>query len=204
MVSGILRAGLIAAAIACGAGVAQAQQPTSAQDDQDTAEMCVYFSMTDDEAMAVAEAYLDPNAAAEVKAQSTAGIDRTTKLCAAKFGIPDDVAPIVAELGVYGVVSDFLATELVDMGADEESLSAIFDFYDGLEDADFDILYESDWRQNADFVARMKAGLVEIGLPNNDLALASGLELIDIIAMSDMAAFDLSFAELGGEGDDPN
>lgn len=173
---------------------ATAQQPDQGEN---SPELCVYYTVSDDEAVAIGKQYVSPSPAGQVV--SDAALKRTKAACGVKHGIADaDALDVIAELGVYGLAADYLADQLAGMGASEEALDAVFDFYETLADEDYDVLYDTEWRDNTVFVTRMKAGLVTAGLPNNDQAMALGLEIIDVIAMSDLASFDLMMVDLGG------
>lgn len=177
--------------------VADAQQPNEGLN---APEYCVYSSASEAEALAIGTQYVNPNPTSQ--AASDAALKRMMAACAAKHGIDDlDALDVIAELGVYGLVTDYLSNALLDLGADEDALDAMFDFYETLANEDFDALYDTVWREDAAFVSRMKAGLVKAGLPNTDEALAIGLEIIDVVALSDLASFDLMMVDLGDGGD---
>lgn len=135
---------------------------------------CVYTALIPDY-KAVAEVFLSSDLTEKETEEIDDLLESAKKDCAARFKYTPVQLETVGELGLYGSIVDYLSEELKSGGVSEGAVGGILDVYDSLTDDEVDILYAGDWRNNAAFLAKLKAMLIDAGIPdgkNMELALA--------------------------------
>ena len=189
MKSGIWLAGLVAAAVACGAGVAQAQ-PTAGAKDDTTGMFCVYTALAKSgDADMVAQVFLSDDTPEELIGRSAVVLDRTTTDCANAHMVSLSKSASMADMGLYGSVIDYLRKELSAAGASAKALKAMFGVYDELSDEERAKFFEADWRSDVEFTTKMRKGLTAAGIPKKDEAIDTALTMFEVSAMADQAIF---------------
>ena len=189
MKSGIWLAGLVAAVVACGAGVAQAQ-PTAGAKDDTTGMFCVYTALAKSgDADMVAQVFLSDDTPEELIGRSAVVLDRTTTDCANAHMVSLSKSASMADMGLYGSVIDYLRKDLSAAGASAKALKAMFGVYDELSDEERAKFFEADWRSDVEFTTKMRKGLTAAGIPKKDEAIDTALTMFEVSAMADQAIF---------------
>jgi hypothetical protein len=165
-----------------GAGAAQAQQPGDSGID------CVYEALFDEYEL-VAEAFLFNDMADDDRARATQIIDAAKKSCATQYRYAHGQIEAVGELGVYGLSLDYLSEELMASGASEEAVGGLFDAYDAFTDEDVDMFFDTAWRSDAVFYARMKSKIIGAGVPDNDETMDIAMGMLGIMALAEESTF---------------
>ncbi len=179
-------------AVAAGAALlAFAHGIANAQDDTDGM-LCVYDAVSAESYEAVAEAFLYGEGEA-IKSVDVL-LDRATQTCSDSFKYSEGEAAAARELAIYAVSVDYLTDDLMFMGVPDDAVDGVFDIFAALDADDIDLLYETGWRDNADFVARLKVELLKAGFPDMADELHVAYDILEISALADDAMFVFSFS----------
>ncbi len=174
-----------AALVALAPGVASAQ-------DADDGILCVYDAASTQDYESIAEAFLYGDADAAVAAG--ASLDKATQTCSDQFKFSEEEADAARDLAIYGVSIDYLSEDLMFMDVSDEAIDGVFDIYNALGADEIDLFYDADWRDDATFVARLKARLLAVGFPDVADELATAYDIFEISAMVDDAMFTFTLA----------
>ena len=179
-----LAAGAALLAFAPGAARAQAA---------DDGMLCVYDSAAAEHYEAIAEAFLGGGDDDAMKS-ANAMLDKATQACSDQFRFSEDEADAARDLAIYGVAVDYLTEDLMFMDVSDEAIDGVFTVYSALSEDDLDMLYDAKWRSDADFVARLKAGLLKAGFPDAADELGTAYDIFEISAMADDAMLSFTLA----------
>lgn len=178
---------VVAAALAGGlalssAGAAVAQNP------QDDGMDCVYKAVAADYDL-VAEVFLFDDMAEEQITAATQAIEAAKKTCATQYKLTEGQLFTIGELGVYASSIDYLGEELMISGASEDAVDGVLDAYETFTDEDVDKFFETGWRSDAEFYAKMKAKILGAGIPDEDDAIDLALAIFELAVMVEEAQY---------------
>lgn len=177
-------------AVAVGAAlVALVPGVASAQDANDGI-LCVYDAVSQDYET-VAEAFLY----GEGTDTADALLDKAAQSCSDQFKFSEDKTSAARDLAMYGVSIDYLSDALSFMDASDEAIDGVFDIYNGLGADEIDLLYDTDWRDDANFLAGLKAKLLKAGFPDDEEGLAMAYDIFEISALADDAMFSFALGD---------
>lgn len=163
-------------------GVASAQ-------DGDDGILCIYDAVAAEDYETIAEAFLygEGTEAAE------ALLDKAAQSCSDRFKFSESETSAARELATYGVSIDYLSEALTFLDASDDAIDGVFEIYNALGIDEIELLYDADWRDNTNFLAGLKAKLLQAGFPDDEDALAMAYDLFEISALADdaMLAFAL-------------
>lgn len=178
----VLAAALTGLLALASAGAAVAQQV--ADDGMD----CVYKAVAADYDL-VAEVFLFDDMPQEDITAATQAIEAAKKTCATQYKLTEGQLMTIGELGVYASSIDYLGEELLFAGASEDAVNGVLDAYDTFTDDDVEKFYDTGWRSDAAFFAKMKAKVVGVGIPDEDEAVDLALAIFEIAVMVEEAQY---------------
>lgn len=166
-----------AAAWFLGAGAARAQEDAEPLSDV----TCVYDGLiSDDSYERVAESYLYDDLTEKDLDYVLDVLNGAAGGCADEHGWNEELTELGKELGVYGVVVDYLGEELLYAGVSEETMEELFLVIEELSDDDLSTFVETDWRANGAFVARHKSALVAAGWPDDEEVVLMAMIIMEV------------------------
>lgn len=154
--------------------------------------LCVYDATAEDYE-AVAEAFLYGEDGEATKS-ADAMLDKATQACSEQFKFSEGEADAARDVAIYAVSVDYLTEDLMFMGVSDEAIDGVFDIFDALGEDDLDMFYDTAWRSDADFLARLKADLLKAGFPDAADELATAYDIFEISAMVSDAMFSFTLA----------
>lgn len=173
--------------------------PASAQDDLDglmgpeqEAEIyCVYdiLSQTGD-IYEIADVFVDPDATeADIEA-ADAILTEAIGECMDAYSWTEEAQKYAAVIGIHGSVIDVMTADLALDGMTEESIQAIFDVLDLLEDKDMETFKSPSWLADTRFQKRINRSLVSAGVPNKKDLLANSMLVLESSILAADAVVD--------------
>jgi hypothetical protein len=180
-------------AVAAGAALLTFAPGAASAQNADDGMLCVYDAVSAAGYDAVAEAFLY----GDEEEEANAALDKAAQTCSDQFKFSEGEAAAARDLGIYGVAVDYLIDELYFMDVSDAAVDGMFGVFDALGDDDLDIFFDTAWRTNVDFMARLKAQLLKAGFPDSDEELGTAYDIFEISALADEAMF--SFAVEGDE-----
>jgi hypothetical protein len=175
------------ALLALAPGVAGAQEP-------DDGLLCIYDAATNDYE-AIAEAFLYGEDEAVI-ASSNAALDKATQACSDRYKMSEEEAAAAREMAVYGLSVDYLSEDLMFMGVTDAVIDGVFNVFDALDEDDLDLFLDTGWRNDADFVGRLKAELLKVGVPDSAEELSTAYDILELSSMTDGVMLDFMLAGL--------
>ncbi|MEQ1780085.1 MAG: hypothetical protein ABMA14_01910 [Hyphomonadaceae bacterium] len=179
-------------AIATGAALLALAPGAASAQKADDGMLCVYDAASTEDYESVAEAFLY----GDDKAASTADalLNKATQTCSDKFKFSEGEADAARDLAIYGASVDYLTEDLMFMDVSDEAIDGLFDVYRALDDDDIDMFYDAGWRDDANFIARLKARLLASGFPDQADELGTAYDIFEISAMVDDAMLTFTLA----------
>jgi hypothetical protein len=153
---------------------------------------CVYTGITkfgDDDFFAIGDMVISDVSSGDEFERLSEMVTDVADACTTQHSWDETRIGYGVEIGLQGVVSDTLATDLIDMGMTEAQLRKVDGLLDTMSDADFDRLYYGTWRESPTDRAELDKLWIANGVPQTDTILAQlpaymeasivALELID-------------------------
>ncbi len=167
------RGGAIAGAVFLAGALAAPAMAQITKEQQRMMEMsCVYNGVSkldDDTFFAIGDMVIYDQSEGEEFEQLTKIVTDVADACATVHGWDETRIGYATEMGLQGVVSDTLATDLIDTGLTEEQLRKVDGLLDTMSDADFDRLYFGTWRDDPAERAELDKLWIANGIPQSDV-----------------------------------
>lgn len=186
-IAAMLKAGAVA-------GLMLAAAPAFAQDAEEQARIaemsCVYSGVTelsDDDFFAIGDMVIENLSEGPEFERLTEMVTDATDACASTHKWDEKRIGYALEVGMQGVVSDTLATDLIDFGLTEEQLRKVDGLLDTMSDENFNRLYYGTWRQDASARAELEKMWLAIGIPQE----AAILERLPVYMEASIVALDI-------------
>lgn len=188
-----MRGILIGAAVMFASGAAFAQ-PTAGAKDDTTGLFCVYNAIKASGGVeAVGATFLDQEPFDDVQGVEWAGAlqdqEDAVETCRETFDLSDGKALAANDMGALGSAVDYLGEELIAAGVSKRALGRVHGVYDGLEDAEADLLVSESWREDATFAAKIRKQLKTAGVPDKDETMEMAFSILELSALSDEVIF---------------
>ncbi len=122
-------------------------------------------------------------------------LDGATQGCSDQYKFSETRTTAALELTTCRIAIDYLTDDLKFMGASDAAIDGVVDTCDALGADDVDLFYDTGWRDNANFLARLNAELLNAGFPDKAEDLAMAHDIFEISAMADEARYSFMFAE---------
>jgi hypothetical protein len=177
----------LAALLAAGVFVTSPAQAQIAPDpaDEDAAMYCAYNTLVDSmDYELVAEAFLYDDLSEADTREAADALAKATADCAAKHKLSDSQAVSISDIGIYGSAADYLSEELMFEDVPDAAIDGIYDVMEGLSDDDLDKLFVDGWRSDLAFSARLKAALIAKGIPDDEYAVETSFQIIELAALA--------------------
>jgi hypothetical protein len=178
LVAAVMAGGIMLA----GASSALAQEQEIRDDGMD----CVYLALSEEYEL-VAEVFLYDDVADEDVNKVNQLVETAKKGCAERYKLSEGQLFTISELAVYASSIDYLGEELLWSGSTEAAVEGVLDVYQGLNDEEYDLMFDTTWRSNAALYEKLKSAVVAKGIPSDDDSVNYALTMIEISAMADEA-----------------
>ena len=180
----------------CSAGMAQAQ-PTAGAKDDTTGVFCVYNALVaEQKSELVAKAFIDEETPSDVVKEAAELLSTTRLSCAETHMLSRGEMQSMGAMGLYGSIIDHLGKELRVAGASAKAVKAMYAAYDELSEDDHVMFREEEWREDADFMGKLRKKLTAAGIPKKDEAIDMAMTLLEASSMADQAIFDFLVDDL--------
>lgn len=180
------RFGGLAALLAAGMfAMAPAQAQTADPGDEQGPMYCVYNTLIDtSDYELVAEAFLYDDLSQEDIDEAALKVKDASDACAKTHKLTQSQAASAADIGLYGATADYLSEDLMLEDVPDAAIDGIYDVMEALSDDDLDKLFEDNWRSDLAFSGRLKAALIAKGIPDDDYAIETSFQIIELASMA--------------------
>jgi hypothetical protein len=174
-----LMAAVIGLAAAAGAVAQQAPREQAPRENAD----CVHQTLVSSKVYAlVARTFLSDNEPEDDVATAKLQLADAVRACTQKGGLSEGQAAAMEDIGLFGAAIDYLGDELVGKGATRAAVDSLRTVLAPFSAQDIDRFYEADWRSDLAFMGRVKGELKSRGVPDNEMAMELGFQLIEFAA----------------------
>ena len=146
---------------------------------------CVYDQLSDSDALAMVDTYLQQDAGRKPAVEKALGA--AYEICVAKYGWTKDRSQLAAEIALQGGVIDVIIQNMVDAGLREDR--ALLEVWNKLSEDDVGRLLEDGWQKDAALASRLRTALLDGGVPDTGDMIKNGLVVL-VAASREAAAMD--------------
>jgi hypothetical protein len=135
---------------------------------------CVYNGVSrldDDDFFAIADMHLSKTYDGADSARLTGLVEAETAACVTRHGWDEKRKGYAAEMALQGVISDTLATDMMDLGLTEAQMLTMEGLLETMSDANFTRLYDRTWVAKSGERAELDKLWLANGIPQDEAIL---------------------------------
>lgn len=163
-----------------------AAQPPSVQAQASARMYCVYKRVTEwDQDKVVARVFLSDETPEADIGRAALIVERAAKACGETDGLVEGRLAAARDIGMYGVAMDLLAAQLIERKATQAAVDGVFEVYNSLTQEERHRMFEDNWRSSLAFSQKLAVAFAEKGLPEDDLSIELGYQILELSAMTE-------------------